>query len=307
MGKFIKMLIIFLVPIVIVCITAEVILRAVPNDYLFKKNYLDEHAAELEALFLGSSHAYFGIDVTAVSMKAFNAAMTSQSIDYDLKILKKYEDELVNLKYIVLPISYFSLFSSLDDERDQYLKNYAIYYGVDVPAGLGNNSELFGQKGFSLVAKLKAGYLSNESPIHCDEFGSYLVSEVADENKLLETAKNAVERHTKDINKLIRGMQVLDSIIEHAEAKEISVILYTPPAHNYYVNCLDDLQLWSTIDAAESQTLNHKDVYYFNFLMDGQFGADDFSDADHLNSKGALKLTKLLYEKILVIEDMKSI
>jgi len=113
MNKFIKKVLIFSTPIIIFIVSMEVILREIPNDYSYKKNYLDTHSNELETIFLGSSHAYYAINPEYIHFNSFNAAYVSQSIDYDLEILKKYENRTARLKFIVIPIDYSSLYNRL--------------------------------------------------------------------------------------------------------------------------------------------------------------------------------------------------
>ena len=64
----------------------------------------------IKALFLGSSHTYYGINPEYFSRNSFNMSQMSQSLDLDYKILEKFEGRLSNIEYIILPISYFSLF-----------------------------------------------------------------------------------------------------------------------------------------------------------------------------------------------------
>ncbi|HRB69044.1 MAG TPA: hypothetical protein PLC92_02955, partial [Chitinophagales bacterium] len=80
-------------------ISLELLLRDIPNDYSFKKNYLNTNSNNIEVLFLGSSHIYYGINPEYISQKSFNAAHISQSLNFDLAILEKYKDRWTNLKY----------------------------------------------------------------------------------------------------------------------------------------------------------------------------------------------------------------
>ena len=76
-------------PILVVAILMEILLRNMPNDYLFKKKYLDEHSSEIQTLILGSSHSFYGIDPAYFNSKTFNASHVSQTLNYDLEIFQK--------------------------------------------------------------------------------------------------------------------------------------------------------------------------------------------------------------------------
>ena len=111
MKKFLKFILLFTLPIFILGLSSEYILRKIPNDYLLKKEFLDNNSDSIEVLFLGSSHAFYGVNPAYLSLNSFNAAIVSQTLDYDFEILKKYRNNWSNLECIVIPISYFSLYS----------------------------------------------------------------------------------------------------------------------------------------------------------------------------------------------------
>src|SRR5438128_2689811 len=112
MKRYLKSLLLFLLPLVVVAISMEVLLRNIPNDYRYKKIFLDNNARSLEVLVLGNSHSFFDIDPRYIKQKCFNAAYYSQSLDYDLALLKKYDNQWDSLKYIVIPVDYFLLFKA---------------------------------------------------------------------------------------------------------------------------------------------------------------------------------------------------
>ena len=129
MNKFIQKSLLFCAPVLIFMLIMELLLRNIPNDYSYKKNYLDQHSNEIETLFLGSSHAYYAINPEFIHSTSFNAAYFSQSLDYDIEILKKYYKQSIKLKYIVVPIDYLSLYNRLETGVESWrIKNYIIYY-----------------------------------------------------------------------------------------------------------------------------------------------------------------------------------
>jgi len=89
MSKFIIRTLLFSLPVLALFIVMEILLRQIPNDYLLKKKYLDNHSKEIETLILGSSHSFYGINPLYFSNNTFNASHISQSLDYDFAILKK--------------------------------------------------------------------------------------------------------------------------------------------------------------------------------------------------------------------------
>lgn len=110
----------------------EVILRSIPNDYSYKYKFLTEQGEEIETLMLGSSHAVYGIYPDTFAAPAFNAAHVSQTLQYDYVILSQVIESLPNLKTIVVPVSYFSFRTSLDNSAESWrIKNYHLYYDCE--------------------------------------------------------------------------------------------------------------------------------------------------------------------------------
>ena len=111
MNRFLNKFTIFVVPILLIIFSLEFVLLHLPNDYKYKKEYLDQHSNEIKTLILGSSHTFYGLDPKFFPMSTFNASniISNTSLVIE-KILMKYKNQLSNLNTIVLPVSYFTLF-----------------------------------------------------------------------------------------------------------------------------------------------------------------------------------------------------
>ena len=114
MKPFITRVLIFITPIVTLCLATELLLRNIPNDYKYKRQTLDDNAESIETLILGSSPFYYGIDPEYMGNHTYNAAYVSQTLEYDHALFKKYVKWLKHLKTLILPADYFSLYLSLD-------------------------------------------------------------------------------------------------------------------------------------------------------------------------------------------------
>jgi len=75
------------IPIFFAMFFYERVLREIPNNYSYKKEYLDKNASQVEILFLGSSHIFFGINPKYMTRKTFSGAHNSQLLTFDLAIL----------------------------------------------------------------------------------------------------------------------------------------------------------------------------------------------------------------------------
>ena len=250
MRKFIIKTLLLLLPIAISALSAEYLLQQIPNDYVYKKNYLDKHSTRIQTLILGSSHAYFGINPVYFSQNTFNASHISQSLDFDLAILNKYQKNLDDLDAIVLPISYFTLFSKLGDGAEAWrVKNYTIYYGLNAKS-LSDCSEVLSNKLKQNISRLYFYYIKNKNDITCTEFGwgTTYRSELAKD--LQETGKTAAKRHTrddifseKDGKIYTENLNILKSFSELCNQRNVKLIFLTTPTYHTYRKNLNTEQI----------------------------------------------------------------
>ncbi|MEO1032381.1 MAG: hypothetical protein AAFX55_13295, partial [Bacteroidota bacterium] len=283
------------------CSIMELFVRKIPNDYSYKKAYLDSKSAKIDYLFLGNSHAYYGIDPALFSKESFNASHVSQSIDYDYEILKKYQQRWNSLKCIFIPIDYFTLYSRIETSKEPWrAKNYEIYYKINKSNKISNHSELFHFKPATTFKRIYSYYIKNEYPITCNEQGyGNKKRKVKD---LFESGPKAAIRHTaKNSEAFEQNVKIVNKIINLAKQNDANVVFYTSPSYYTYAEKLDGHQLQKTLQTIKEIILEHDNSSYHNFLTDSSFNQNDFMDADHLNDNGAtkftLKLKKIAYKQ----------
>lgn len=307
MKRFVIKTIYISLPILLVGILMEILLRNTPNDYLFKKQYLDNHSSEIETLILGSSHSFYGFNPEYFSSNTFNASHISQSLNYDFEILKKYQDKFQNLKTIVLPISYFTLFGKLEAGSESWrVKNYVIYYGMNSSKSLIVYSEVLSNRINVNFKRMVSYYLLSNSTISCSNLGWGTNYNSKNAKDLIESGKTAAKRHTRDDINSYKYQEIfndnkliLNSIIQWCKKNNINVLLLTPPAFETYRQNLNSEQLNTTINTTSEICSKYDNCIYLNLLSDTNFVSRDFYDADHLSEIGAKKLSELINEKIV--------
>ncbi|MDR6940525.1 hypothetical protein [Mucilaginibacter pocheonensis] len=303
MKRFIIQVLLFLSPVIVLAVLMEALLRNIPNDYQYKCDYLNRNSNKIDVLILGSSHAYYGINPQLMTHKSFNAAYVAQSLFYDWQIIKKYDKNWHHLKFIILPVDYFSLYGRLENGIESWrVKDYNIYYGIS-SSHYTDNSELLSNKLRLNVARIKSVYFNHESDLLCSKFGwgtEYLSQKRKD---LPSTGALAAKRHFV-INEgyFNENVAVLTSIIKYAAKNHIKVLLYTSPAYKTYVQNLNRRQLNSTIGMLYVLSKKYDNVFYWNLLNNHSFNAVDFYDADHLDNLGAGKLTHKMDSLISMME-----
>lgn len=277
-------------------ISFELLLRDIPNDYSFKKNYLNTNSNNIEVLFLGSSHIYYGINPEYISRKSFNGAHISQSLTFDLAILEKYKDRWENLNYIIIPIDYLSMYSTLEDGIENWrVKNYVIYYDISTNGNYWSGFEIFNGKLPSNISRAKSYLFKGKSDITCNKFGFGTNYNSKDSKDLIETGKTASKRHSIELENnqttFSKNIQTINSIIEFANSHNLKIIFITCPAYSSYRENLNPIQLDNSVNIIKKLSAENKNTAYYNFFTDKTFIANDYYDADHLNEIGAKKLT----------------
>ncbi len=273
--------------------------RQIPNPYKIKHTWMNQHADEVEIIFLGSSHTYYGIRPEYIP-NSFNLANGSQNLKYDYFMLEQYGGQCKKLKKVVLPISYFTLFSKGFEGTDDwwYAINYKIYMDCDYHSDFSiYNWELAHTSVFR--GKLKSSL--REKKVGCDSLGwglDYALS--AKQPTWDNTASDAaVERHTaKDFSYLDMNLEYIDKIASFCRENSISLLLITTPTWHTYYEHLDKKQLDKMYSVIRE--LQHTySLSYYDYLKDSRFVADDFYDADHLSDVGAKKFSQILWEEHL--------
>ena len=302
MTKFIRNVFLFSLPVLLLAIAVEYITRQIPNNYSYKNNYLLKNASAIEVLILGSSHGFFDINPAYLDQVAFNASHVSQTLNYDYCIFQKYKNKLENLKVLVLPISYFTLFSRLEDGTEDWrVKNYSIYYGCKNQPSLRYNTEVFSTKPLSLLRGVGKHFWSNgaSTKITVSDLGFGLKYTNVDQSDLVATGQTAAKRHTKKTwERLEENIETLNKIISESSSVNVNVFLFTPPALNTYIENLNELQLSEMTQSIAGVINQHSNVVYHSFLQDDRFEGSDFKDADHLNGVGAEKMTKIIDQEL---------
>ncbi len=290
---FLKKTFLFSLPIVLFILSFEALLRHIPNDYKYKKTFLDQKSNTIQTLFLGSSHAYFGLNPIYMHTNSFNASYFSQTIKYDIEILKKYDGHWDRLQYIVIPISYFTLFSNLETDIESWrVKNYTLYCNFKTSCTIKDYSEFLSNNFKINLLKLYSYYQVNQNTITCSELGFGLDYHSKSLIDLQKSGIEAAKRHTaKDFRHFEENMNYLTNLIQYASSHNIKILLFTPPAFHTYADNLNKEQLNKTISSIETTVKAYPNVYYFNFLTNPDFIEEDFYDADHLDDVGAKKLT----------------
>ena len=295
MKSFISKILLFSSFVIAFISIGELLVRRVPNPYSYKHQWMLNNAKDVETLVLGSSHTYFGINPEKFTAETFNLAFTSQNFEYDYFLLNQYVERCTSLKNLILPISYFSMFSNRFEDKDSwwYAINYKIYMNCDIHSDFSKyNFEFFHP---SVYKGKLLSILKPSENLQCTELGMGTAYDIKNKTNNWNDAEAAIERHTvKDYSKLEDNRGFLNKIIALCKDKDINVILITTPTWHTYYNGLNKVQLAKMHEVIDKLLRNNEHVKYYDFLTDDRFVEDDFYDCDHLSNIGANKFSEIL-------------
>ena len=301
-----EVVLLIVIPLILILGIGEYSLRKIPNDYSYKNNWLQENSASTKILILGSSHTFFGINPRYFNLKAFNCAQVSQSPKYDYLIFNKFINNMDSVKFIVLPFTFFSLYSKLEDDDEKWRANY--YYLYFKFENKDNNIEnqffIFNKNPEKWTHVIKSLLKIKNEEISCDNLGYGL--SYSSKNKLIDWQNTGIvhaKRHSRKINSMIaqENKDYIEAIISKCKSKNIKVILLTTPTWHTYRENLNQNQLKVMNDFCKLISLKYHNVVYLNLFDDKRFYSKDFFDADHLCDIGAEKLTKILNDTLKVL------
>jgi hypothetical protein len=297
--------ILFLIPLITFLGLIEWNLSRIPNSYTLK-DHLSRTPADIQILVLGSSHSYFDINPSVWPIAGINLANTSQSLWYDSQIAENYIPRFKNLKLVIMPISYFSLWYDLSINPDEYFRQFYYFRFMRLlPSRL---QTLFDIRNFSLIAlyqpstvwTLAINHFSADFINNINETGSYRAgyTRFADINDI--AGKDRVAFHEKLMSDdwFNQNVSYLKNIISLCQKRNIAIMLLTLPVYPTYANFMNPQKI-NSLNRIINDLTDNKTVYSKNYITDDRFTIDDFFENDHLNTRGADKLSGLIYTELM--------
>lgn len=302
MGKFILRILIFLIPLLMILTALEYIAQSSPNSYRYKNDYIANNCDSVNTLILGSSHTFYGINPEILGNNSFNLANVSQDLKFDLYLLEKSIAQCKNLKTLIVPISYFTLYETpLDKGNEKFrVKFYEHYMGYD-DSLLNCIEKLELYNPAILQTKIK-----DYCKLHFgtdEDFGYNSLGwatgykECMIDGNIEKDAIKTIARHTPSEEYVDINIENLNKIATLCYKNNIRLFFITTPTLPAYYNKIKN-ERWSyTTSVINNICLKYKASYY-SYLNDERFDTSDFFDIDHLCHKGAEKFSTILKEEI---------
>ena len=287
MRKFLKKILLYALPIILMAVAMELLVEQIPNSYTYKRTYMEQHAAEIQTLVLGSSYAYDGIDAKMLD-NAFNLANSSQCFEDDYRLLQRYIVHMDSLQTVILPLSYSSLQMVSSSNRRGY---YTIYMDLYPRWPLSKYS--FECCNLELMTKKIIKHALHADVVRCDSLGQRIghtldtrpadwqdtEALVANDRFVGPAAQPYIEENTYWLRRMALECQV----------SGVELYLVKMPALQDYRAAMPQEQV-EVMNCAITTIANKFDcVHVLDYQAWGT--EDDFWNATHLNTDGARRLT----------------
>lgn len=258
------------------------------------KHYIKNHKI-INSLILGSSHAECGY--RPCNSNEINLAFPSGDLYYSYKLFQTVNKNSPNLRNIIL---FFSPFSS-----GFYIQRSSVAIS-ELTAIM---SHLWGISRFSDgritgteldVDKSVNSFLNREYNHISEAYEDYISQEEnltickrsLDKNKTDDQfIKLELQRTKKHLVYAIQdtAMPYLDKLLDEAGSGKFNIYIIIPPLRQIYIQRFDkDNSIFLHLN---DYLIKYNNIRLLDFSRDPDFTDDDFKDIDHLNEKGARKLS----------------
>ncbi len=288
----------FALPFLVVLLGIEAFYRTVPNNYSFKHKAIQQKYDTAEILILGGSHTFYGLNPTYFDRPAFNLANLSQSLYFDELLLEKHLSHFKKLQCVILNVEYYSL-SQVDTSSENTSRKYYYQGFMDLDVPLVSPTDPKGwllslNRSIGKNLKLIKKYTSKGTILYCDSNGfgtDYTTAKSRNIEKTLAATLKAHEDHLTDFSKNTSRLQ---HMIALCKKRNIKVLLVTMPVVEAYAKGVDQSKLQRVFETCQKLEKHYSNVSYLNLFQDAHFKNEDFYDADHLHTDGAVKSSKIV-------------
>ncbi|MBO4612743.1 MAG: hypothetical protein J5671_06185 [Bacteroidaceae bacterium] len=313
MRRFLLRLSLFLLPICIVTVAAEIYVRHIPNSYRIKQQLLDSMGDSVETIILGNSHAYSGIRPELLPGISINLANVSQTTNLDLILLKQCIQRYPNLHNVIAVFDNSNLCDKHMEETDEWFR--ITYYTLYMKR-LGGHNPWLSRYGLELLhfqsfqGKIKKWLQQHRpdcTPLGWDTDNSWaalrdLEAERAQHQTVAEwdslRTLNTLGRHKiQDESAVEQNICDIEQIAQLCQQHGIRLLLLCTPVRPDYASGIPARQQ-QLIQQTHKTCSKRYGAISIDLSRDTTFTDSEYFDPDHLTHAGATHLTRILNKKI---------
>ena len=294
--RFLRNIALFILPLLIIAVVMEFVAESIQNSYKYKREYIEQHGAQIQTLILGSSNAYDGLN-PSVMPHAFNLANSSQTLEDDYRLLAKYIDSMDSLQTVIVGLGYHSLGATTEDNRRTY---YTIYMDLYPRWPLSKYS--FEVCNPEMLVKKIIKYAVSRDVTRCDSLGQRV-------GHTLEAAQSGAEWWNKDVDALVANdkldiinhkleisdnVRYLKAIVDLCNAHNVQPVIVQMPVKVEY-KCKLPVEQVALMDEV-LQSLEGSAI-----CIDASEWAipeDGWYNATHITKEESVEYTNWLYDEI---------
>ena len=259
--------------------------------YNLVQNYLTDENVLPEFFITGVSHAYAGTNISCYAKLGLNLAFTSQDLFLDYELAKMVLQKKGNLKYALIAIAPFSLHYDLSKSVNTH--RMLLYYPMikkmhNSAIGTGDLQCLFNEAFFR-------AFVDFDTKL---SFPQRMYSVVTDccisMDDYINIRNSFKDWDIKEYPETVQeNREIVRNYLQLVISKGIIPILVMFPLTSYYNRYFSKKKFDEVRDFCKTVSGEYN-VQFLDLSGDERFYDGDFYDAEHLNSKGAAKVSKIL-------------
>lgn len=263
------------------------------NPYSIKFKLLQEYNTEV--IVGGNSHSCFGILADSLSLTTINIANKGRELETDVAIIKSLEfDKYKKLKAIVIPISYYTLFSNFDSINSTFLVDqkrlYYHYYNInEYDQGAITNRLFFNSPSRELFKDSYILPFLNKNPF--SPKGWRANDNIFKADKEIIHKLKRIDLKLEDKITLNKNLELLKTLVNKSKENKVKLYLMIPPYSSVYFSISKHKYNRLILKILEDN-FNSEDFILINSNTFMPTSLEYYENSDHLNLKGARLFTK---------------
>lgn len=270
------------------------------NDIRCKLDIILKNEPEnTELLVSGISYAEKGINLENLCKKSGSVACFNQDLFYDYHLIKylieNHNKELINLKYVIIGISYFSFEYDMSLSSLKY-RSLLYYDAIGIKHHLKDIDLLRENKEATYSILVKIFKFNKDNAIDKDK--SIITANniyVLDDEKGRKQAQRDCNKNYPETVK--ENEQIFVDYIKLLKENNIKPIVVVFPVSKYYSKYFSK-RIKDEFYTIINKVREENDFQFIDCFESDKFDDDDFYDVSHLNSNGATKFTRILNDTI---------
>ena len=302
MKRFINKITILFLPLVMSLILVESYIVYHPNSFNTKAHFLNSNLENIEFLFFGSSHTDGNVNPKYISNSSANIAHGSQDIQLDSALFFKYSKRLKKLKKVIIELDYHTLEAKHNPDFYRFLWYYK-YYDINLGDYKPYNKFSLYLSNTNYFNKYLIRQLNpfSKSSTSINKYGftentSGIFKKLNFNEEKIKKISKARGGKTSNINYEFNKSKII-SIINYCDKNNIEVVFLKNPQYLTYTNSYIKEKEQRRTFFLDSLISNGK-IKVLDYEFDKRFNVTDFNNGDHLNTKGAKKLSQLIDEEL---------